>query len=264
MAQKSEKSTLLEENTFKDFERIVSRHRLQRYRRATKSKQEAVALYLWNVALSEALYSPLHFFEVAFRNATHQALTNYTGNNSRWFMDNSGLMQGRHQQQVHDALNELCKKGKSQFLGLETDANYPKEPQRVVAELSLGFWINLYSSPYTQTIVSATISLVFPNGPKEIVKDKRQDFLYPRLREVLDLRNRIFHHEPIYHWTYVTNNTSLMARHQRLCELVSWICNVQPLFLEATDRFIKVHQGGIKPFMEASEFAFLQDEERNS
>ena len=89
MTQKEEKSTPSAENTFKDFERIVSRQRLQKYRRATKTKPEAVALYLWNVALSEALYPPIHFFEVAFRNTVHQALIVYASNNPRWFMDAS-------------------------------------------------------------------------------------------------------------------------------------------------------------------------------
>ncbi len=262
MAQKAEKSTYVEENTFKEFERMISRHRLQRYRRATESKQEAVALYLWNVALSEALYPPIHFFEVAFRNAAHQALTSHAGNNPRWFMDRSILTEDRHQKQVQDAIKELHKKRKSHCVGRETDVNYPKEPHRVIAELSLGFWINLFSNPYANTIVSTTSSIVFPNGPKEVVNDKRQDVVYPRLREVLDLRNRVFHHEPIYHWTYVVDDTSLIARHRRLCEVVSWMCRVQPLFLQAMDRFVRVHQQGLQPFLEASEFAFLQDEER--
>ncbi len=264
MTQKEEKSTPFTENTFKEFERMISRHRLQRYRRATENKQQAVALYLWNVALSEALYPPIHFFEVAFRNAAHQALTTCTGNNPRWFMDQSVLTEDRHQKQVQDAIKELHKKRKSHFVGNVTDINYPKEPHRVVAELSLGFWINLFSNPYTNTIVSATASIVFPNGPKEVVSDKRQDIVYPRLREVLDLRNRVFHHEPIYHWTYVADDTSLMARHRRLCEVVSWMCHVQPLFLQAADRFVKVHQHGTRTFLEASEFAFLQDEERSN
>lgn len=264
MAQKEEKSTLLEENTFKDFERIVSRQRLQKYRRATKTKQESVALYLWNVALSEALYPPLHFFEVAFRNTVHQALTAYTSNNPRWFMDASVLTQERHQRQVQDAIAELYKKRKGHLLGHETDENYPKEPHRVIAELSLGFWINLFSNPYTSTIVQATIPAIFPHGPKEAVVDRRQDIIYPRLREVLDLRNRIFHHEPIYHWTYVAGSTSLIARHRNLCEVIAWMCRVQPLFLQGIDRFLEVHNGGFEPFIETAEFAFLQDEERNT
>ena len=180
----------------------------------------------------------------------------------RWFMDASLLTQDRHQRQVQDAINELHKKKKSQFIGQETDINYPKEPHRVIAELSLGFWINLFSNPYTNTIVQATAPSVFPYGPKTVTTDKRQDIIYPRLREVLDLRNRIFHHEPIYHWTYVADSTSLIARHQRLCEVIAWMCCVQPLFLHGIDRFLEVHNRGFEPFIEAAEFAFLQDEER--
>jgi len=264
MTQLGEKSTLQVEDTFKDFERVVSRHRLARYRRATANKQEAIALYLWNVALSEALYAPMHFFEVAFRNATYQAIYAHFGNNPRWFMDVTILTEPRHQFQVQDAIRELRKKRKSHLIGQEADPNFPKEPQRIVAELSLGFWANLFSNPYTTTLVSVIAPDVFPHGPKAVVKDKRQDIIYPRLREALDLRNRVFHHEPIYHWTFLADDTSLISRHRRLCELVSWMCCIQPFFLQSVDHFISVHQNGTKPYLEAAEFAFLQDEERIS
>lgn len=232
--------------------------------RATANKQEAIALYLWNVALSETLYAPMHFFEVALRNATHQALSAHFGNNPRWFMDMTILTEVRHQRQVQDAIVELRKKNKGHFMGQETDPSFPKEPQRVVAELSLGFWINLFSNPYTTTLVSAIAPVVFPNGPSEVVRGKRQDIIYPRLREVLDLRNRVFHHEPIYHWTFVTGDTSLTERHRRLCEIISWMCCVQPFFLQPVDSFAAVHQAGTGPLLEAAEFAFLQDAERVS
>ena len=261
MAHLGEKSIPQSEKTFKDFERMVSRHRLARYRRATANKQEAIALYLWNVALCEALYPPMHFFEVAFRNATHQAVSAHHNGNPKWFMDTAVLTEQRHQNQVTEAIRVLRKKNKSHFIGQENDPNFPKEPQRIVAELSLGFWINLFSDPYTTNLVSVVTPDVFPYGPKEVVRDKRQDIIYPRLREVLDLRNRIFHHEPIYHWTFSNGDDSLFARHQRLCEIVSWMCCVQPLFLQSVDRFAAVHKAGTKPFLEATEFAFLQNEE---
>ena len=60
---------------FQRFEQLVSRTRLRPYRRATPGHEEAVALYLWNVALSEALYPALSFFEIGFRNALHEALS---------------------------------------------------------------------------------------------------------------------------------------------------------------------------------------------
>ena len=264
MTQWDEKSTPQVASTFKYFERMVSRHRLARYRRATANKQEAIALYLWNVALCEALYPPIHFFEVALRNATHQAISAHCSGGTRWFLDAAVLTEERHQKQVVEAVREIRKKNKGHFLGRDDDPSFPKEPQRVVAELSLGFWINLFSSPYTTSLVSIITPDVFPHGPSEVVKNKRQDVIYPRLREVLGLRNRVFHHEPIYHWTLLSGNDGLIAQHRRLCEVISWMCCVQPFFLQSVDHFVAVHEAGTRPFLDATEFAFLQDEERVS
>ncbi len=157
MTQPHEKSSP-EEETFKTFERMISRQRLQRYRRATNSKQEAIALYLWNTALSESLYPALQFFEITLRNATHQALSAHRSNQPRWFMDMTLLTREHHQKQVLEALQKLRDQNKGQYLGNETDPNFPKEPHRVVAELSLGFWINLYSDPYTSSIVNRPLA----------------------------------------------------------------------------------------------------------
>lgn len=243
---------------------MVSRQRFKRYRRATSTKQDAVALYLWNVALCEALCPPFQFFEVALRNATNQSITAQNGNDARWFMDPSILTETRHQEQVEEAIRLIRKNRKGHLIGIETDPDFPKEPSRVVAELSLGFWVNIFSNRYTTTLVQDIAADVFPNGPKEIVTDKRQDVIYPRLSEVLDLRNRVFHHEPIYHWTYHSGNTSLKAYHARLCEVVAWMCQTHPLFLDAVDRFVGVYDEGTQPYFDSASFAFLQDEDQEN
>jgi hypothetical protein len=248
------------EEVFKNFEKSVSRYRLRRYRQGTATKEEAVALYLWNIRLCEALYPAVQFFEVALRNSTHDALSELRRSgdqhNPRWFMDFS-LLGPSQQGQVLQAL-ETLKRTKPHTLGLETDANYPREPQRIVAELSLGFWVSLYSNFYTHSVVVPIVANVFPNGPREIVRDRRQDFISPRLREVQDLRNRIFHHEPIYHWSLLTNDQALLARYERLIELLGWMDATQPAFLHPIDRFKQVHNAGWKALLDEAEFTFLE------
>ena len=263
MAQAPENASPTEE-AFKAFERRVSRIRLNRYRRATTSQEEAVALYLWNVALCEALYPALHFFEVALRNATHDALSQHYGKEN-WFWDPSILTEGRHQQQVQEAIDKLRRDRKGHHLGEESDPRFPKEPGRVVAELSLGFWVNLYSDPYAATLVRAAAASAFPHGPEAVRLRKHQSAVYPRLRAALDLRNRVFHNEPIYHWSeriVPGVAASLKARHTNLREVVSWMCPVQPTFLESLDRFEKVHDAGWEGLFDDVQMAFLVEEER--
>lgn len=249
-----------DEEAFKKFEQRVSRYRLRRYRQATSTKEAAVALYLWNVALCEALYPAIQFFEVALRNNTHEALAKLRGSgsqhNPRWFMDFS-FLGGTQQTQVLQAL-ETLKRTKRHTLGQEADANFPREPQRVVAELPLGFWVSLYSDYYTHRVVVPIVAEVFPDGPRAIVRDRRQDVISPRLREVQDLRNRVFHHEPIYHWTLLAGEQSLLARHERLIELLRWMDHTQPAFLHVIDRFQKVHDAGWQALCDDAAYTILE------
>ena len=100
------------DSTFKEFERLVSRHRLKRYRRETASKSEAVALYIWNIALCEALYPAFHFLEVA-RRMPHMRLCQIsTGAIHAGLGDPTVLTEVRHQQQVVDAISDLIHRGK--------------------------------------------------------------------------------------------------------------------------------------------------------
>ena len=58
--------------------------RIDRYVPAAGGNQEdAFRLYLWNCALCEAFYMPLHFAEIAVRNAIHSRLTARLG--EQWF-----------------------------------------------------------------------------------------------------------------------------------------------------------------------------------
>ena len=98
-------------------------------------------------------------------------------------------------------INELSKKGK------------PLEIGRIVAELNLGFWINLYDRPYME-FQKQSIKNQFPNATnrqRDIFKIK------DRLNDIRLLRNRIFHYEPIWHWT------DLNTYFQEIKELLQWI-----------------------------------------
>lgn len=66
-------------------EQAISSERLRPYRRSPQEADVAVhARYLWNVALSEALYPPLQALEVALRNGIHAAATGAFGS-ATWF-----------------------------------------------------------------------------------------------------------------------------------------------------------------------------------
>ncbi len=78
-------------------------------------------------------------------------------------------------------------------------------PGRVVAGLTLGFWVKLlgpgYKDRYEQFLWRPALHRVFPNAKTDskIKRFTRQSVFVPLNDTVLELRNRIAHHEPICH-----------------------------------------------------------------
>jgi hypothetical protein len=225
---------------FKAFEQSVSKPRFKPYRKIASGKVEAVALYLWNIALCEALYPSFYGLETALRSATYDTLVSVTGN--RFWYDDAFLLGERHQQQVVEARDRIEQKRLS-----------AREPHRIIAELSFGFWVNLYSDPYINSVFIPAAESVFPGAPKA---KRMQGVLYPLLHEALDFRNRVFHHEPIHNWP------DLIEKHSRVNCLFEWISPVQRSFLRAVDRFPDVQSNGWSAFHDAAWFTFMREEQQ--
>ena len=60
--------------------------------------------------------------------------------------------------------------------------------------------------------------------------------------DVRFLRNRVFHHEPIWHWD------DLPLRHQRIVEYIGYINPTQQKLNHLLDRFESVHASGWKSY----------------
>ena len=69
------------ENVIAELESTLSRERLGTYLRAVpnRDREQALQLYLWNVALSSAFYGLLQGLEVTLRNAMHKQLASRYG-----------------------------------------------------------------------------------------------------------------------------------------------------------------------------------------
>ena len=52
----------------------LSFERMQTYENKTKTREQAVELYLWNAQISGAFLFPLHICEVTIRNAHHEPI----------------------------------------------------------------------------------------------------------------------------------------------------------------------------------------------
>lgn len=207
----------------------LSAERLAGYRGrpvATVSDREAFARYLWNMALAESLYPSLQALEVALRNTLHAALTQHFGCED-WY-DVPGMLQHRNEQ-------EALVRAKASL----AEIGRPLEPSRVVAELSFGFWTSLLNQRYEQRLWPSLLKPAFPFLPKG---QRTRKTLSTRLDKVRRLRNRVFHHEPIWHWR------DLGQKHSDIHEAIGWIRPMVRDLVRTVDRFPAVHAGGAQAY----------------
>ena len=182
--------------------RAISRERLDAYRQRGSSSDdvELFAHYAWNMALSESLYTPLQCLEVSLRNSIHYAASAQFKTDA-WF-DLPGVLSTQEINKVQEAKNALIKGEK------------PLDAGRIIPELTFGFWTSLFDVRYEKILWSWLLKPVVPHIPRRIRIRKN---LSKRLNRVRTLRNRIFHHEPIWHWRDLQN------QHIEILEAITWV-----------------------------------------
>jgi hypothetical protein len=96
----------------------------------------------------------------------------------------------------------------------------------IVADLSAGFWVALLGSGYEVPFVwRYNLARVFPLEPSLDVKTA-----HTLCEQVLTLRNRVAHHEPVFRMT-------LEDLHCNLVRMVAAMCAGSALFASSTSRF---------------------------
>jgi hypothetical protein len=163
----------------------ISELRLHRFLMAAGgNRARALRLYRWNAQVASAYWTPLHFMEVAVRNAANDAMTESTGN-PWWFQ-------------------ELPGEGAAWLYRLEREAvakAYAKlhhpTPGKIVAELHFGFWAGLLSGRYLSTEGGTDYHdrIWVKGGVVNKFGGANRGAIYKRLTRLRLFRNRIAHHE---------------------------------------------------------------------
>lgn len=214
-----------------DFERTIGRERLDAYRVPAGDDLEMLANYVWNMTLSEALYPALDGIEIALRNSIHAAAVARFGTD-RWFDTQAVLpLKANELKALTDAKRSLSRRGR------------PLTPGRVIAELHFGFWINLFNAPYEQFLWSPQpgrtnlLRATFPYVPRAFRARQR---LRDHLDKIRRLRNRVFHHEPIWNW----NLPNLSDQHGQIIDAIGSISPRTRQVIDIFDRFPNVYRQG--------------------
>lgn len=205
--------------------RGLSAVRFEAYRaQAGEADADVLARYVWNVALAEALLPTMHCLEVAFRNAIHREAMRHAGT-PHWLdpTDAACLLGQREQRKVHAARRELRRH------------NTAVTPDRLVAELTFGFWTSLLSRDYERPLIVPIIADAFPGLP---TSQRTRTSLARRFNGIRKFRNRVAHHEPVW------NNPYLQQNHQGLLQAIGWMSVEVQQTAMVIDRFPQVHRLG--------------------
>lgn len=192
---------------------------MKRYFDAHNDEQKSILHYQCNIELAESFYACICVYEVALRNAMNRELTAMAGREDWYvtFTSTAGLVN----------LNRYITQANKQIAGRKEISS----PSKIVAELTLGFWVSLLNSEY-EKLLWKDLRRAFPYIPKE--QRQRKNVSAP-LNKFRTFRNRVFHHEPIC-W----NLDVIMEIHSEMLQVMGWINKDIPAWIAAFDRVSEV------------------------
>lgn len=142
--------------------------------------------YIYNLKVSESLYPALSLLEVTLRNKICYAIEALICKD--WLineLNQQNLLLDKEYKKLVETADKIEKDGKK----VTND--------RLISELTFGFWIHLCSKPYKPKLwdKKGFTELVFPNYQKGCIRNI--SLIQKDLLDILRLRNRISHHEII-------------------------------------------------------------------
>lgn len=153
--------------------RFISKKRLQNYNSFDEYKK--------NLRMSEKYYSLLSIFEISLRNSIDFYFTQKIS--SDWL--DSDVLHKDTKQKVQEAKNKILRRKES------------PTHDKVLAELSFGFWTSLFRKSYSNLFRLKDIKHIFPNLPAKNEQLLNRNIIDKKLNHIRKFRNRVFHYERI-------------------------------------------------------------------
>ncbi|MBD2255322.1 Abi family protein [Nostoc parmelioides] len=208
---------------------VFSSPRFSTYLRATNyDKLEALELYKLNLQLSRALYPLLSVFEINLRNRIVNVFVKYYG--STWFNENESTCKWLNEQESTLIQNEKGESEKrwelKEIKKAKDELRKERKPitsDRITAKLNFGFWVTIMvNKEYERSIWHHYIKEIFPHSPKGYNFTRKKEILRKKIMRIKKLRNRVFHHEPIF-CTKELSFIELLEVHKDIIELIEWL-----------------------------------------
>lgn len=204
----------------------ISHPRLNRFLHACgNSQSKAQNLYAVNLRIARAFYPVLNLFETFLRNSVNNQLTRYYGTGNWIIREKNGFMN-------HSSLSRdfFLKKSVEKAIGKISAQGSRITAGKVIAEQPFGFWVSLYY-PSHFSLMGGSPLFAFPNKPTTTNRIIISNMLY----DIQQLRNRIYHNEPICFNLNNMNFTKVQTVRQYIYDLSEWIDTDIPAYINTFD-----------------------------
>lgn len=221
--------------------RSISKNRLATYkdRFSLASDEEAFGLYIWNKKVCSVFLPVLQLLEISLRNSVHEGNIEFQRKqhlaSGKSDEDAEALLDREWFKNFFSANRITYPESWNQIAVAEAalkKSNRQSDIDQIIAKLSYGFWSHLCGKAHNDTKQNS-LELwpkirdeVFPGairGGVHISMAEIQEVLV----QVNDIRNRIAHHEPIWHSTHlydISNFVNKLIRDFEKCvEVIGWI-----------------------------------------
>lgn len=203
---------------YRDFEKIYSKDRLERYLQAVGGdKRMARLLYRENLRVSREMFTLVCCFEVALRNAIDTQLKKNYG--ADWLRDSiadGGFLDSSKTCETRDKVAKTYRR-------LNRANSYSHS--QLLASMTFGTWKFLFSK-HAYRATGKTLLEIFPNKPKSSKTEQINNmYLFNELDKVNNLRNRIAHHEPICltHKSVCADTSYIRGEYEKMLILFEWM-----------------------------------------
>lgn len=159
-------------------------------------RRKALQTYEWNVVLAMSLMRDISHFEIALRNAYDRSIdTNWHGE-QHWLLSSDNpiftRLDGMSSQRTKDQDHKSRLAVSDAIARASSDDHVAPSSGKIVAELTLGFW-----SRFTFKINEHNLWIPFLH--REFEPGITRDDVHRNVMKIHTMRNRIAHHEPVFH-----------------------------------------------------------------
>jgi hypothetical protein len=215
-------------NELRQFECTLSAERLLSFKQSDNDTIEIlIERYKNNIRVAQSFYPELLTLEITLRNTIDTMLKTLI---SETWLEDEIKQQKILLNHEYFKLLEVYNNIKNECL------NNNFTTGKIIANLTFGFWTNLCSKKYNATIWTkkGAFKGVFINYPKNL--QQQIHTLSLRLRAIRNLRNRIFHYEPVF-----KNPKNTIKMYNEIIEILSYLpvdnCNI----LRDTSTFLELY-----------------------